>query len=75
MRIVLTGLKNVSFYFDNVFIYLANWEEHIQALTAVLDRLKAFSLTAKHSKCRFEFPSIQYLGYIVDGRHIQPQMD
>lgn len=75
MRLVLSGLSNVSFYFDNIFIYSNSWKDHTEYVTAVLDRLRTHKLTAKPSKCRIGFTSIQYLGYIIDGKNLKPQHD
>lgn len=37
MRLVLAGLPNVTFYFDNLFIYGTTWQKHLNALTSVGD--------------------------------------
>ena len=74
MRIVLAGLSDgVAFYFDNIFVYGQSWDTHLYALDCVLQRLRHHGLTARPSKCRFGFKSIQYLGFIVDGKTLQPQ--
>ena len=75
MRLILAGIPNVSFYFDNVFIYGSTWQEHLLALTSVLERLRLHNLTVRPCKCRIGFPSIQYLGFLVDGEHLRPQHD
>ena len=75
MRIVLAGLCNVSFYFDNIFVYSKDWSTHLEVLRRVLERLREHNLTVKPSKCRFGVSSIHYLGFIVDGTNIQPQHD
>lgn len=72
MRKVLIGLHNVSFYFDNVLIYGKSWEEQVKAIHSVLKRLREHGLTVKPTKCRFGFMSIQYLGYVLDGKSIRP---
>jgi hypothetical protein len=69
MRIVLAGIQNVSFYFDNIFIFSASWSDHVVALETTLARLREHGLTARPSKCRFGYPEINYLGFIV-GRDI-----
>ena len=74
MRIVLAGLSDgVAFYFDSIFVYGQSWDTHLYALHCVLQRLRHHGLTARPSKCRFGFKSIQYLGFIVDGKTLQPQ--
>ena len=75
MRIVLADLPNICFYFDNIFIYSSDWPSHLSALTSVLERLRHHGLTAKPSKCRFGFPSVQYLGFVIDGVHLRPMQD
>lgn len=39
----------------------------------VLDRLRTHNLTAKPSKCKFGYKSINYLGFIVDGNFLHTQ--
>ena len=73
MRIVLAGLPNVSFYFDNIFVYNQSWSDHVSTLRSVFDRLRAHGLTAQPAKCRFGFPSLNYLGFVVDKLNITPQ--
>ena len=75
MRIVLAGLSNVSFYFDNIFVFAVTWEDHLAALRAVLQRLREHCLTARPAKCKFGFKTIQYLGFLVDGETIRPLND
>ncbi|XP_045134079.1 uncharacterized protein LOC123517739 [Portunus trituberculatus] len=73
MRLVLAGLPNISFYFDNIFVHSSDWPQHISALRATLERLRSHNLTAKPSKCRFGVHSIHYLGFVLDGEQLRPQ--
>ena len=75
MRIVLAGLANVSFYFDNIFIYSKDWPSHLEAIRSVLTRLREHHLTIKPSKCRFGVESVQYLGFWVNGTNFWPLED
>ena len=36
MRVVLKGLVNVSFYFDNILVHSITWDEHLSAIESVL---------------------------------------
>ena len=72
MRIVLQNLEGITFYFDNILIYSKTWEEHIQSLKNVFERLALHGLTVKPSKCNFGYPTIQYLGHIINGDDIKP---
>lgn len=73
MRIVLSGISNVSFYFDNIFIFSKTWSEHLETLCLVFERLRLNGLTAKPTKCSFGVEKLSYLGYNLDGTSITPQ--
>ena len=75
MRIVLSGLENVTFYFDNIYVYGETFESHLAALEQVLVRLEQHVLTVKPSKCHFVFPTINYLGFVVGNNEVRPQLD
>lgn len=75
MRIVLAGLPNVSFYFNNVFIYSPDWSTHLSAVRSVICKLRDHRLTFKPSKCRFGVGSIRYLGFWLDGINFWPMQD
>jgi len=75
MRLILVGLPNVAFYFDNIFIYTKDWKEHLEAIISVLERLREHNLTVRPSKCRFGFNEIRYLGFGIDGKHLKPQCE
>lgn len=73
MRIVLASLPNVSFYFDNIFIYSSDWLSHVSTIKSVLERLRHHGLTIKPSKCRFGAETINYLGFVVSHGRLLPQ--
>ena len=75
MRIVLRGLENVTFYFDNIYVNGKTFEAHSVALEQVLVRLELHGLTVRTSKCRFGFITINYLGFIVGNYEIKRQDD
>lgn len=47
----------------------------MKVIRSVLVRLKEHGLTVTPSKCRFGFPSIQHLGFIIDGKTLGPVLD
>ena len=73
MRIVLASVPNVSFYFDNIFVYSTDWPTQVSSLRSVLERLKHHGLTIKPSKCRFGVETINYLGFVISQDHLLPQ--
>ena len=75
MRIVLEELENVTFYFDNIFVFGDTFDEHLNALSNVFIRLEKHGLTVKPSKCHFGFPIVNYLGFVVGLGEVKPQDD
>lgn len=75
MRIVLDGIANTTFYFDNILVFSKTWTEHLSTLEEVMDRLRLHGLTVKPNKCHFGFSSIQYLGHIISKDTISPLPD
>ena len=56
-------------------MYSATWEEHLQHLRNILQRLKKAGLTAKPKKCQLGIERRMYLaiGYVVGSGKIQPE--
>src|SRR5688500_2303576 len=74
MDVVLKELKwkCVVVYLDDIFIYSQTFEEHLEHIAAVLDRLIAAKLQAKVSKCQFVQPEIVFVGHLVSADGIRP---
>lgn len=63
---VLEKLDDVSnSYIDDIIVFSNTWEEHLQHLRQVLERLRKHGLTAKPAKCEWGAASLIYLGYMV----------
>ena len=67
MDLVLAGLQwaQCLVYIDDVVVVGRTFDEHLQNLKAVFERLRQAVLKLKPSKCVFFQRSVQYLGYIV----------
>ncbi|XP_068205363.1 uncharacterized protein [Palaemon carinicauda] len=72
MRKVLSGLSNVSCYFDNIVIFSKSWSNHLNHIKLVLSRLRDHGLTAGPDKCFFAFNEIKYLGYKLGNNCLSP---
>ncbi len=68
MDVVLSGLKWTTclVYLNNIIVYSRTFEEHVQGLRLVLDRLRGANLMVKLEKCEFVRPWLKALGHIVD---------
>lgn len=58
-------------FLDDIVVFSSTWEEHIQRLEAVFQRLKDYGLKLKPSKCEFFKPEVRYLGHIVSEQGVQ----
>ena len=63
---LLTGCENYAIpYLDDIAIFSQTWEEHLQHLQEILERIKCANLTIKPAKCKFAQEEVKYLGHTV----------
>ena len=72
---VLTGTNGYAgAYLDDVIVYSSSWEEHLQHLQDVLQRIEVAGLTINPAKCAVAKRETEYLGYVIGGGVIKPQV-
>ena len=64
-------LKYLYHYLDDLVVYAETFEEHVQHVREVLERLRRAKLTVKLSKVSFATPQLEFLGHIVGPRGVQ----
>lgn len=57
--------KHVLCYIDDILIFSKTFDDHLDHLRQVFERLRGASLTLKPSKCHFAVPSLTYLGHTI----------
>jgi hypothetical protein len=55
----------VLVFLDDILIYSATWEDHIDHIKQVLEELRKHQFYLKESKCSFAQTSLEYLGHII----------
>lgn len=66
-RVIGADLEpKVLVYLDDIIIISNSFDEHLDVLGKVFDRLLQAGLTVSREKCQFCLPELKYLGYIVD---------
>ena len=77
MRKLLLPLRrnDVHHFMDDILIATETWEEHLEALEAVLERIEEANLAAKPSKCFIGFDQLPYLGHGIGNGKRWPEED
>jgi hypothetical protein len=57
--------KFVLVFFDDILIYSATWEKHLQHLKITLNVLANNQLVANRKKCAFAQLKVEYLGHVI----------
>ncbi len=68
---VLWGCRGEA-YLDDIVVHSATWDEHINQLKQVFQRLAEANLTVNLAKCDFAKATVIYLGKIVGGGMVKP---
>ena len=77
MNMVMQGLtwEACLVFLDDIIVMSATFEQHLERLTAVFDRLKSANLKLKPSKCKLFQPKVKFLGSVVSAKGIEPDPD
>ena len=73
MSEVLSGVKNILFYQDDILVYGDSLQSHNYTLDVVLDRIKSSGISLKKDKCVFGVKEVEYLGYTLGGGCVRPK--
>ncbi len=63
--------KFVMVYLDDVIVYSETFEDHLEHLNEVFDRLEVAGLKLNPEKCSFVKSKLEFLGHIVSDKGIQ----
>lgn len=56
----------VFVYLDDIIVISETFEQHLEILSKVFDRLIEAGLTINRDKCKFCLPELKYLGFVVN---------
>ena len=73
MRKLLEGQSNVVSFIDDVLIFTYSFDEHLRVIGEVLERLRTAKLTAKPSKCKIAYSTLEFLGHVIGNGKLLPQ--
>lgn len=64
----------VIVFFDDILVFSRSEQEHGDHLRIVFEILRSHSLAAKRNKCTFGKKELQFLGHIIGGEGIKPDI-
>ena len=72
----LRGLSNFSDeYLDDILVFSKSIPEHLEHIHIVLQHLSGKKLQAKCTKCNFLRSLLWFLGHIVSGKGVAPDLE
>ena len=74
MNLVMVGLtwEACLVFLDDIIVMSSTFEQHLDRLQAVFNRLRSANLKLKPSKCRLFQKKVKFLGSVVSGDGIEP---
>lgn len=66
---------HVFVYLDDIIVVAEDFQQHLDILQKIFERLYAAGLTLSPEKCQFCRPELRYLGYIVDSHGLRVDPD
>lgn len=73
---VLRGLDScAAAYIDDIVIFSESWEQHLEHLTEVFERVQRAGLVVNAKKCQIAKQQVSFLGYVAGGGSVRPQVD
>ena len=67
MEEILSGIKGVECYQDDILLHSKTKQEHEALKKLVKDRVKKAGMELNEKKCEYNKESIEFLGHLVDG--------
>lgn len=77
MDLLLAGIawQYCLVYLDDIIVFSATFDEHLQHLDEIFSRLRAANLHLKASKCQFAHDRVNYLGHVISPNGVEPDPD
>ena len=72
MNFILMDTTHAMVYIDDIIVFSETFEEHLEDLREVLDRLLQANMKIKPTKCEFAKRQVKFLGHQVSAEGIQP---
>ncbi|XP_055916055.1 uncharacterized protein K02A2.6-like [Eupeodes corollae] len=71
IEMVFQGIRNVRIFFDDILIHAKNFDEMLEVVNLVLERVREHGLHLNREKCVFATSCVEFLGHKIDANGIQ----
>jgi len=68
-------MEYAAVYLDYVIIHSDTWPQHLRQVAAVLESLMQAGLMANPKNCEIGRREVRYLGYLLGGGRVCPQLN
>ena len=75
MREVMRDIEGVELFVDDILIHSPSFEQHLETVRSVLERLRQYNMTVRPSKCLIGHEKVPFLGHVVGGGQYGCQVD
>jgi hypothetical protein len=75
MDFVMTGVKGIIMYIDDILVHSRDHEQHLKTIKGVLWRLWKYGLKLNVDKTIIGARTVQYLGYTLSGQGVMRSKD
>ncbi|XP_076038313.1 uncharacterized protein LOC143023610 [Oratosquilla oratoria] len=72
MNIITEDIPGCVTYLDDVVVYSDTWQDHLDRLTLLFDKLVSANLVLNLTKCEFVQAKVHYLGYVIGQGELAP---
>ena len=74
MECILAGLSGAHclVYLYDIIVFSTTFEEYLQQLLSIFDRLRTACLKLRPKKCHFTKQQITYLGHVISPKGVEP---
>lgn len=74
---VLSGYTGEFYqvYLDDILVFSKNFEEQLEHLARISERLKLHELNCQVKKCQFASDSVEYLGHVLTDKELDRQAE
>ncbi|XP_030835976.1 uncharacterized protein LOC115921856 [Strongylocentrotus purpuratus] len=69
---LVANMAGCEAYIDDIIVYSEEWDEHVQRIRELFERLSIAKMTVNLAKSEFAGATVLFLGHVVGSGHVRP---